>query len=172
VSRRPARAGGLLLDKPVGPTSHDMVASARRTLGIRRVGHTGTLDPFASGLLLLLVGPATRLAEYLAGLPKEYRAEALLGRRTTTDDPEGETLSETSAWKGLRADRVEEVLRGFQGEVEQVPPDFSAKKQRGTAAYVRARRGDAVALEPVRVLIHEIEVEEVALPRVSFRVVC
>src|SRR5690606_12114864 len=91
--------GVLPVDKPAGPTSHDIVAMARRALGMRRVGHTGTLDPFASGLLLLCLGPATRLATYLTGLPKSYTAVLRLGIRTDTDDLEGEELSSTEAWR-------------------------------------------------------------------------
>jgi tRNA pseudouridine55 synthase len=164
--------GGLLVDKPEGPTSHDMVARARRALGVRRVGHTGTLDPFASGLLVLLVGRATRLAEYLDDFPKEYLARARLGIRTDTDDREGEVVAETPGWEGLDPARVIASLQSFTGDLDQVPPAYSAKKRGGEAAYRKARRGETVGLDPVRVRVHQIRVEEVALPWVDFRVVC
>jgi len=164
--------GGLLVDKEPGPTSHDLVVRARRALGLRRVGHTGTLDPFASGLLILLVGASTRLAEYLHDLPKEYRARVRLGRRTTTDDPEGEVTGETEAWRELEPSAVAAAFEGLTGTLEQVPPAFSAKKLQGEAAHRKARRGDAVALAPVRIRVHEMEVEEVDLPYVKFRVLC
>src|SRR5690606_32707403 len=118
----------LPVDKPEGPTSHDVVARARRALGTRRVGHTGTLDPFASGLLLLCVERATRLAEYLTGLDKRYEATAVLGVSTDTDDREGAVTAETDAWRRLSGADVEEALRALEGEQEQVPPQYSAKK--------------------------------------------
>jgi tRNA pseudouridine55 synthase len=164
--------GGLLVDKPEGPTSHDMVARARKTLGTRRIGHTGTLDPFASGLLVLLVGTATRLAEYLDDLPKEYRARARLGVRTDTDDREGTVVSESPGWARLDPAGVRAALEALTGELDQIPPAYSAKKRGGEAAYRKARRGEPVVLDPVRVRVHEIQVEEVALPWVDFRVVC
>jgi tRNA pseudouridine55 synthase len=164
--------GGLLVDKPEGPTSHDMVARARRALGTRRVGHTGTLDPFASGLLVLLIGRATRLAEYLDDLPKEYRARARLGIRTDTDDREGEVTVENPGWEELDPARVKEALEALTGELDQIPPTFSAKKRGGEPAYRKARRGETVVLDPVRVRVHRVQVEEVSLPWVDFRVVC
>jgi tRNA pseudouridine55 synthase len=172
VSSSSPLEGGLLVDKPEGPTSHDMVARARRALGVRRVGHTGTLDPFASGLLVLLVGRATRLAEYLDDFPKEYLARARLGVRTDTDDREGEVVAESPAWEGLDPSRVTASLEALTGDLDQVPPAYSAKKRGGEAAYRKARRGETVVLDPVRVRVHEIQVEEVALPWVDFRVVC
>ena len=164
--------GGLLVDKPTGPTSHDMVARVRKVLGVRRVGHTGTLDPFASGLLLLLVGRVTRLAQYLDDLPKEYVARARLGQRTTTDDVEGEVVEGSDGWRDLSPDRIEQVLRSFLGEGDQLPPVFSAKKVKGEAAHRKARRGEGVTLAPVRIRIHEMELQEVDLPWITFRVVC
>jgi tRNA pseudouridine55 synthase len=168
-----SRRDGLIpLDKPVGPTSHDIVAIVRRALGIRSVGHTGTLDPFASGLLLLCVGQSTRLAEYLGGWPKEYAARARLGVQTTTDDLQGEVLSESPEWEGLSRDEVSSALTTFLGESEQIPPDFSAKKVGGTAAYTLARRGKEVELPPSPIVVHSIEIIDVSLPWVDFRVSC
>jgi len=164
--------GLLPIDKPAGPTSHDIVARGRRALGIRRIGHSGTLDPFASGLLLLLLGGATRLAEYLAPLPKEYVARARLGIRTSTDDPEGGVLAESDAWQGLSRDALERGLEPLRGEIEQTPPRYSAKKVGGRPAHRRVRAGEDVVLKPARVIVHDIAVEEFDLPWVTLRVSC
>lgn len=162
-------AGFCPVDKPAGPTSHDIVRQARKALGIRRIGHTGTLDPFASGLLLLGVGSATRLIEYLDDLPKEYTAVARLGVQTTTDDPEGDVLERSNGWQALVRSEIAEVLRGLLGDLEQRPPSYSAKRIAGERAYTRARAGETVELEPVRVTVHEIELVEIDLPEIRFR---
>jgi tRNA pseudouridine55 synthase len=164
--------GVLPLDKPVGPTSHDMVARVRRALGTRRVGHAGTLDPFASGLLLVAVGEATRLVEYLHHLDKSYEAEARLGEVTATDDPEGEVVARSAAWEGLEAPAIAAALSRQVGTFLQRPPSYSAKKIEGEAAYRLARRGDARELAPVEVTVHEVELLAVELPMVRFRVRC
>lgn len=163
--------GVLPVDKPVGPTSHDVVGMARRGLRTRRVGHTGTLDPFASGLLLLCVGPATRLSSHLTHLDKEYVAEALLGTRTDSHDRDGAVLEVVDDVE-VSAAAVEAALESLSGEQMQVPPAFSAKKVKGEAAHRRARRGEDVALPPVAVVVHEIECLEVDGVRVTFRVRC
>lgn len=160
------------VDKPVGPTSHDVVASARRSLGTRRIGHTGTLDPFASGLLLLCVGRATRLAEYLSGLDKTYEAVAVLGTATDTLDCEGAVVEERGGWEALAPEEIERVLARFRGSLEQVPPRYSAKKIAGEAAHRRARRGEEIELAPVRVDILSLEMTSLSLPRVGFRTKC
>jgi len=162
----------LPVDKPEGPTSHDVVAVARKALGERRVGHTGTLDPFASGLLLLCVGKATRLAEYFSGLDKEYEAEARLGVATDTLDRDGVVVAESDGWTGLTEDALEEALAGLRGDIEQVPPQFSAKKVEGERAYRSARGGKRVELPPVPVTVTELTLTEVDLPLVRFRVRC
>lgn len=167
-----AASGVLPLDKPEGPTSHDMVAVARRALKERRIGHTGTLDPFASGLLLLCVGRATRLAEFLTGLDKTYEAVARLGVATDSEDRDGTVVSESDGWRGLDREAVEAALAGFSGAIEQVPPQFSAKKVGGEAMYRKARRGEYVELAARPVHIHEIELLELDLPDVRFRVRC
>ncbi|MFW6206816.1 MAG: tRNA pseudouridine(55) synthase TruB, partial [Gemmatimonadota bacterium] len=156
----------------MGPTSHAIVARARRALGTRKIGHSGTLDPFASGLLLLCVDAATRLSEYLTGLDKSYRTTMRLGQRTDTLDPEGEIVEEDEAWKALDAKRVQETLAGFVGEIQQVPPQYSAKKIGGEAMHRKARRGERVELEPVTRRIEAMELLEVDLPRVRFRIRC
>ena len=167
-----AASGVLPLDKPEGPTSHDMVAVARRALKERRIGHTGTLDPFASGLLLLCVGRATRLAEFLTGLDKTYEAVARLGVATDSEDRDGTVVSESDGWRALDREAVEAALAAFSGAIEQVPPQFSAKKVGGEAMYRKARRGEHVELAARPVHIHEIDLLELDLPDVRFRVRC
>ena len=162
----------LPVDKPEGPTSHDVVAQARKVLGIRKVGHTGTLDPFASGLLILCVGRATRLAEYLSGLDKTYEATAKLGITTDTLDRDGKVLEDRVGWRELAEPAVAEALSTFQGEIEQVPLQFSAKKVDGVAMHRRARRGEQVRLEPCVVTVHSIELLAMELPEIRFRVRC
>jgi len=162
----------LPVDKPEGPTSHDVVASARKALGVKRIGHTGTLDPFASGLLILCVGKATRLAEYFSGLDKTYEAVARLGVRTDTLDRDGEVVDETDEWRTLGPARVAEALGRFVGDIEQVPPAFSAKKVDGERAYRKAREGVPVELEPCRVAIRSLELTSTDLPEIGFRVTC
>lgn len=173
MKRPRAEASGILpVDKPIGPTSHDVVARARRALGERRIGHTGTLDPFASGLMLLCIGTATRLAEYLTGLPKVYRATARLGIETDTADRTGEPVRESEGWRELDEERVRASLEAQLGEIEQMPPAYSAKKIEGERAYELARRGEAPRLRAVRVVIHRIELLELRLPEVDFEVEC
>lgn len=164
--------GILRVDKPVGPTSHDIVGRVRRALGTRRVGHTGTLDPFASGLLLICVGPATRLSQVLTGMPKTYEAEALLGVRTDTDDCEGVVVAERDGAEALEASDIEAALASFRGRILQTPPPFSAKKVDGEAAYRKARRGESVELAPVEVDVEALERLEWQPPRLRLRVRC
>ena len=152
--------GALLVDKPSGPTSHDVVAFARRLLKTPRVGHTGTLDPLATGLLVLLVGQATRLSQFLVGDAKEYVADVQLGIATPTYDAqsldqvavEGRTLDVR-----ITADQVRAVLPDFLGTFPQLPPQFSAKKVGGVRAYEKARKQETVDLKPVEVTVHELE---------------
>ena len=168
-----ARPGGILpVDKPSGPTSHDIVSRARRALGTRKIGHAGTLDPFASGLLLLCVEGYTRLSQYLSRLDKRYEATARLGVRTDTHDREGSVVEATAEWLPPSIPRIEEALSAFEGVLDQIPPQHSAKKVGGEAMYARARRGEWVDLEPVRVQIHRIELTDVALPEIRFRLRC
>ena len=164
--------GVLPVDKPVGPTSHDAVAAVRRALGTRQVGHTGTLDPFASGLLLVCVGAATRLAEYFAPLPKTYVATMRLGETTDTDDLTGEVIAASGAWRDLTRGPVEAALAEQVGVIEQLPPAYSAKKVEGERMYAVARRGGEVERKPARVTIHAIRVLSMDLPNVVFEVEC
>ncbi len=164
--------GVLPVDKPAGPTSHDVVDAARRALGERRIGHSGTLDPFASGLLLLCVGAATRLAEYLAGLPKAYVATARLGVTTDTLDPEGTVTRTSDAWRALSPAVVRGAFEAHVGPRAQRPPAFSAKKVDGERAYRRARRGEVVEAAPAPVTVHALAVLECDLPEVVFALSC
>jgi tRNA pseudouridine55 synthase len=164
--------GFLPVDKPAGPTSHDIVALARRGLGERRIGHTGTLDPFATGLLLLCVGAATRLAEYLAGLDKSYEATARLGIVTDTLDGTGEVVRTNEAWTGLGEAEVRAAFEGQVGPRRQLPPAYSAKKIAGRRAYALARAGEDVAPAAVDVQIFSLSVVAVDPPYVRFNLRC
>jgi tRNA pseudouridine55 synthase len=172
VTALPLSGGLLLVDKPAGLTSHDVVAIARRALGTRRVGHTGTLDPFATGLLVVCVGSATRLVEFLTGLPKRYRAGVRLGIRTTTDDPEGEIEATSDAWRPLTRPDIERALEPLRGRIQQTPPRFSAKKVAGEPAHYRARRGEDVALAPIAVDVHALDVTSWNPPELELDVRC
>jgi tRNA pseudouridine55 synthase len=165
-------AGLLLIDKPEGPTSHDVVDSVRRSVGIRRVGHTGTLDPFASGLLLLCVGWATRLAEYLTALPKVYRGVIRLGVRTDTDDRTGTVIETSDGWRQLDRARISLALEAQVGEVEQVPPAFSAKKVAGQRAYSVTRSGGTPALRPQSVAIRQLSLRDLSPPDLTVELEC
>jgi tRNA pseudouridine55 synthase len=150
-------SGILLVDKPQGVTSHDVVARARRLLGTRKVGHAGTLDPMATGLLLLGADSATRLLTYLVGLDKEYTATIRLGVATDTDDAEGETTRTADASRVTDAE-IAAGVAALTGPIEQVPSTFSAIKVDGRRAYDRARAGEQVALAARPVTIHAFEV--------------
>lgn len=158
------------MDKPAGMTSHDVVARARRVRGERSIGHTGTLDPFATGLLVLLVGKGTRVARFLDGLGKTYLATARLGQRTATDDLTGEPVGPAHEGPLPAREEIARVLAGFEGVQAQRPPAFSARKQDGERAYARARRGEAVELAPSEVTVYQAELLSVEGPEVTFRV--
>jgi tRNA pseudouridine55 synthase len=162
--------GVLPVDKPAGPTSHDVVARARRALHTRRIGHTGTLDPFATGLLLLCIGRATRLAEYLTGQPKTYEATVRLGTVTETDDATGAVSATSDGWRALMPAHIEEALASHTGRLLQRPPAYSAKKVDGERSYRLARRGDAPVLPPVEVEVFALDLVGSALPDVDIRV--
>lgn len=150
-----------MIDKPAGLTSHDVVDRVRHLLHVRQVGHTGTLDPFATGLLVILVGRATRLAQFLSGLEKEYEAVIRLGYSTDTGDITGKRIPDPPTELGARGpwsrEQVEAALENLRGEIEQVPPMFSAKKQAGKKLYELARKGQEVERKPVRVCINAFE---------------
>ncbi|MGQ9897462.1 MAG: tRNA pseudouridine(55) synthase TruB [Acidobacteriota bacterium] len=146
-------SGGLLVDKPPNVTSHDVVALVRRFIGIKRVGHTGTLDPFATGLLVLCVGPATRLSRFLTDTSKSYRAVLRFGFATDTQDLTGKPLTAPRSTKDLTEDQLREVAQSFLGRQMQTPPMYSAKKVDGVALYQLARAGKVVvrAATPIEV---------------------
>ena len=154
--------------KPAGPTSHDVVDLVRRALGEQRVGHLGTLDPFAKGLLVLVVGRATRLAPFAAEWPKSYDGVIRLGVTTDTDDATGAVLA-TAPWTGVTPAQLADVVGSFRGGYEQRPPAYSAVKIEGERAYRRARRGETVVPEPRAVEIRELEIVEAAVPDLHFR---
>jgi len=151
--------GALIIDKPAGLTSHDVIARVRKIIGERRVGHTGTLDPFATGVLVVLVGRATRLAQFLSGAEKEYEATVRLGYATDTGDltgtrvPTGFTTEATE----FHREKVETAMASLRGDLEQIPPMYSAKKLGGRKLYELARRGEEVERRPVRVTVSEFE---------------
>src|SRR5690349_13019579 len=151
-----AMGGVLIIDKPSGITSHDVVARTRHILHERRIGHTGTLDPFATGVLVILVGKATRLAQFLGDLEKEYEAIIRLGYATDTGDRTGNPIpGPPSQARDWTEEEIESALQTFRGEIDQVPPMYSAKKVQGKKLYELARRGESVERNPVRVCIYD-----------------
>jgi tRNA pseudouridine55 synthase len=172
--------GALIVDKPAGPTSHDVVARVRRALGTRKIGHTGTLDPLATGVLALLVGRATRLARFLASDEKAYIAAIRLGCATRTYDAEDRvvrtpgslTLQPPGQAVAVPDMELREALGAFSGTFWQVPPPFSAKKVGGVTAHRMARRDIAVEIPPVQVTVRELELLAHEGGLVSLRIVC
>ncbi len=149
--------GALSIDKPAGITSHDVVSRVRKIIGERRVGHTGTLDPFATGVLVILVGRATRLAQFLIGAEKEYEAIIRLGYATDTGDATGRLTTETRRCTEFHRDAFEAAFASLRGEIEQTPPMYSAKKVGGRKLYELARRGEEIERKPIRVMISKFE---------------
>lgn len=183
--------GFLAVDKPPGPTSHDVVAQIRRLLklltesslkkdsvrsGLVKVGHTGTLDPFASGLLIITIGSATRLGEYTLGQPKTYKATLRLGATSTTDDLTGEINPTPLKLRGTSQKPnkavIEAALAGFLGTQQQLPPTYAAIKVAGQKLYEYARRGEMVERQPRPVIIYNIELMSYQYPEVLIRVTC
>ena len=154
--------GTLVIDKPAGLTSHDVVARVRRIVGERRVGHTGTLDPFATGVLVVLVGRATRLLQFLSGAEKEYEAVIRFGYATDSGDATGARIDADPDGRALHEADIEPAMASLRGEINQIPPMHSAKKIRGQKLYELARRGEEIERQPVKVTIdsfHPIEVD-------------
>ena len=162
--------GLLIIDKSSGPTSHDVVAAVRKTLGIRKVGHTGTLDPAATGVLPLVLGKATKLARYLSGADKTYRARVRLGVTTDTHDAQGTVQTESPV--DLEPSAIEAALMTFVGETEQIPPMYSAKKIDGKRLYELARQGVEVEREAKLVSMHSIDIIEISGADVTFDLAC
>ena len=165
-----APEGLLLVDKPIGVTSHDVVDMARRALGTRKVGHAGTLDPMAGGLLILGVGRATRLLRFLADLPKTYEGTAQLGVETTTLDADGEVTAERPVTASANDVRV--AMASLVGDSMQRPPAFSAVKVGGRKLYEAARKGERIEATPRRIRVDAFELLSMRIPDVDFRIVC
>ncbi len=166
-----AISGVLVVDKPVGMTSHDVVQAIRTGTGLRRAGHTGTLDPRASGVLVILVGPAVRLSEFVSASDKRYQAIIRLGSTTDTFDADGK-FTNSDEPVNVTEDQFEKVLNTFIGEIEQTPPPYSAVKVQGRKAYEMAREGEEVELAPRKITVHHLEVLEWAPPEVVIDVHC
>jgi tRNA pseudouridine55 synthase len=164
-------SGVLVVDKPVGLTSHDVVQIIRRGTSIRRAGHTGTLDPRASGVLVVLLGPAVRLSEYVSASDKRYQATIRLGSSTDTFDAEGRITSSASV-DNISEEQFEEILDQYVGEIEQVPPPYSAIKVGGRKAYEMAREGEEVNLEPRVIQVYSLELLEWDPPEAVVDVFC
>jgi tRNA pseudouridine55 synthase len=169
--------GLLVIDKPAGLTSHDVVNRVRRILGTKRVGHTGTLDPFATGVMVILVGQATRLAQFIDKDEKEYEAVIRVGYETDTGDVTGSPKSQVQSPKSIVLEDIERVLSSVRGVIEQVPPMYSAKKIDGKKLYEHARKGVEVERKAQRVTISELEIVDdtgltAAEPTLKIRVVC
>jgi len=163
--------GILIIDKPSGMTSHDVVQAIRKKFKTSKVGHLGTLDPMATGVLPLSVGRATRVAQFISGSPKEYEGEIRFGFATNTYDREGIPTTEERPLEGGEVD-VSEGIRSLTGILEQIPPPFSAKKVGGVPSHKLARKNEAVELAPSRVEIEQFEMLRLTPPLMTFRVVC
>lgn len=168
-----AISGVLVVDKPIGMTSHDVVQAVRNGTGIRRAGHTGTLDPRASGVLVILIGPAVRLSEYVSASDKRYQAIIRMGASTDTFDADGRFVRQPPVSPlEVTETQFETALKGFIGEIEQTPPPYSAVKVQGRRAYDMARRGEDVQLAPRKIQVYNLEVLEWAPPEVVVDVHC
>ncbi len=168
--------GILIIDKPEGWTSHDVVGKTRKILRTKRIGHTGTLDPFATGVLVIMVGKATRLAQFLDKDRKEYEAEIAFGFETDTGDRTGSPKSKVQSPKSVSVEDIEKVLPEFCGEILQTPPMYSAKKIEGKKLYELARKGIEIERQPVKVKIYDLELTKDQKPKtktqISIRVAC
>ena len=163
--------GLLIVDKPEGITSLDVVREIKRRYGLRKAGHIGTLDPFATGVLPIVINEGTKLVPFLVEGPKEYEVTLKLGEETTTDDCTGEVVLKRD-WEAVRPEMVESCVRAFLGKIHQIPPMFSAVKMQGTPLYRLARKGMEVERKPREVEIYKIQLEGTDLPLVRFRVSC
>lgn len=162
--------GVVIIDKPAGRTSHDVVSAVKKTLGIKKAGHTGTLDPLATGVLPVCLNEATKLAGFLTGEDKEYRATMLLGVKTDTMDTEGKIIGRSD--HPVSGEEIKSVINRMKGTIKQIPPAYSAVKYQGKPLYKWARQGVLLDMEPREVIIHNIVIEDISFPRVTFRIVC
>jgi tRNA pseudouridine55 synthase len=163
--------GILIVDKPQGMTSHDVVDIVRRLYGTRKVGHAGTLDPMATGVLIMLIGKATKASQDLSAEEKEYAATLVFGARSATGDAWGK-LEGSDKPVNFTDDQIRSAFKQFEGEIEQVPPAYSAKKINGVKMYRLAREGKSVEARPQKISIKEISISKIALPEVSFKLTC
>ncbi|MCM8758725.1 MAG: tRNA pseudouridine(55) synthase TruB [Candidatus Omnitrophica bacterium] len=167
-------SGFLNVDKPAGITSYDVIRYIKRIPGFNsKIGHTGTLDPLASGVLVICIGNATKKASKFLRMEKEYVASLLLGMTTDTDDIQGKVIAAKQVDPlMLDEDKIRMVVSSFKGEIEQVPPVVSALRKQGERLYKLHRKGKTIIPEPRKVVIHEIEIKKIEIPRIVFRVVC
>ena len=163
--------GILVIDKPQGITSHDVVARTRKSLGTKKIGHAGTLDPLATGVLVLAIGPATRFLQYLSLEPKTYAGTALFGIETDTQDSEGKVLN-TSPIPSNFNDLLKAFLPNFKGDIEQIPPMFSAVKKNGKPLYKYAHQGKEIERKPRKTTIFFFEILKIDPPLIEFSVKC
>jgi tRNA pseudouridine55 synthase len=163
--------GLLIVDKPEGITSLDVVRGIKHRYGLKKAGHIGTLDPFATGVLPIVINEGTKLVPFLEQGPKEYEATLKLGEETTTDDCTGQVVLKQD-WKDVQPETVEPLLRTFLGKIHQIPPMFSAVKMQGIPLYRLARKGIEVERKQREVEIYKIQTEEMELPLVHFRILC
>ena len=163
--------GIVVIDKPNGITSHDVVDRIRKKFSMKRVGHAGTLDPLATGVLVLLLGKATKLFEKFVAFDKAYRATMILGTKTVSADTQGEVI-EKKDWEYITKEKIEEVFEKFRGDIEQLPPMVSAVKVGGKKLYELARKGIKVERQPRSVRIDKLEIEEIDFPNVKFYMEC
>ena len=160
----------IIIDKPAGKTSHDVVSEVKKILGVKKAGHTGTLDPMVTGVLPVCLNEATKLAGFLTGEDKEYLATMLLGVKTDTLDIEGKIISQSDNF--VTEEEIRAAMAQMLGTIKQVPPAYSAVKHCGKPLYKWARKGVLLEMEPREVKIHSIVIEDISFPRVTFRVVC
>ncbi|MFH1655121.1 MAG: tRNA pseudouridine(55) synthase TruB [Candidatus Omnitrophota bacterium] len=165
------KEGILIIDKPAGITSHDVVDAVRGKLGIRRVGHAGTLDPIATGILIILVGRATKFFNKFVNFFKEYTATLTLGITTDTGDALGKVIK-TQDIEGLNPEKIKDVFGKFVGEIQQVPPMVSALKYKGKRLYILAKKGIVVPRKSRKLTIYALEVKKIDLPKIDFYVKC
>lgn len=165
------RDGVLIVNKPSGMTSHDVVDFVRKSLKVRRVGHSGTLDPIATGVLLILVGKATKLFNRFLGFDKEYVATLTLGTRTNSGDITGRVI-ETKDYKEVTKEKISEAFTRFTGRVFQVPPMFSALKHKGKRLYLLARRGIEIERPARTIIVKELKLLDFNLPQIKFYLKC
>ena len=172
MSKKRFRYNGVLnVNKPTAMTSHDVVDRVREITRMRKIGHTGTLDPMATGVLPLCLGHATKVAQFLLAVDKEYVVEMILGKTTTTQDTTGELIEERPVPE-ISLEELDRLLDGFRGEIDQIPPMVSAKKYKGERLYKMAREGREIEREPCRVTLYELELQKLELPIIRFRMVC